>query len=63
VWLVALLLLSIAFIVFATAKLQLHPFLALLISAFGFGIASGMSLAQGCSVLSMRGGMRVRYRS
>jgi GntP family gluconate:H+ symporter len=45
VWLVALLLLSIAFIVFATAKLQLHPFLALLISAFGFGIASGMPLA------------------
>jgi GntP family gluconate:H+ symporter len=44
VWLVALLLLSIAFIVFATAKLQLHPFLALLISAFGFGIASGMPL-------------------
>jgi len=43
--LVLLLLLSIAFIIFATAKLNLHPFLALLITAFGFGIASGMPLA------------------
>ena len=43
--LVLLLLLSIAFIIFATAKLNLHPFLALLLTAFGFGIASGMPLA------------------
>ena len=43
--LVILLLLSIAFIVFATARLNLHPFLALLITAFGFGIAAGMPLA------------------
>lgn len=43
--LVLLLLLSIAFIVFATARLNLHPFLALLITAFGFGILSGMPLA------------------
>ncbi|WP_207462670.1 GntP family permease [Azospirillum sp. SYSU D00513] len=44
-FLVILLLLSIAFIVLATARLNLHPFLALLITAFGFGIASGMPLA------------------
>jgi H+/gluconate symporter-like permease len=44
--LVLLLLLSIAFIVFATAYLKLHPFLALLLTAFAFGIASGMPLAQ-----------------
>jgi GntP family gluconate:H+ symporter len=43
--LVLLLLLSIAFIVFATAYLKLHPFLALLLTAFAFGIASGMPLA------------------
>lgn len=43
--LVLLLLLSIAFIVFATAYLKLHPFLALLVTAFGFGILSGMPLA------------------
>lgn len=44
-FLVILLLLSIAFIIFATARLQMHPFLALLITAFAFGILSGMPLA------------------
>lgn len=43
--LVFLLLVSIGFIILATAKLNLHPFLALLITAFGFGIAAGMPLA------------------
>jgi gluconate:H+ symporter, GntP family len=43
--LLLLLLLSIAFIVFTTAYLKLHPFLALLLTAFGFGILSGMPLA------------------
>ncbi len=45
-WLVALLLLSIAFIVLATTKLKMHPFLALLMTAFGFGILSGMPLKE-----------------
>ena len=44
-FLFALLALAIVFIVFATARLKLHPFLALLIAAFGFGILSGMPLA------------------
>lgn len=44
-WLVVLLGCSILFIVVATAQLKLHPFLALLITAFGFGILSGMPLA------------------
>lgn len=43
--LLILLVVAIAFIIFATARLKLHPFLALLIAAFGFGIASGMPLA------------------
>lgn len=38
--------LSVLFIVIATAKLKLHPFLALLIAAFGFGILAGMPLAE-----------------
>ncbi|WP_205574634.1 GntP family permease [Indioceanicola profundi] len=42
--LILLLLASIAFIVFATARLKLHPFLALLITAFAFGLLSGMPL-------------------
>ena len=45
-WLITLLVLSIVFIVLATSKLKLHPFLALLLTAFGFGILSGMPLKQ-----------------
>jgi len=36
--------LSIVFIVLATAKIKLHPFLTLLIAAFGFGILARMPL-------------------
>ncbi len=39
-WLLFLLLVAVVFIVIATAKLNLHPFLALLIAAFGYGILS-----------------------
>ena len=42
--LLILLLLSIVFIVWASVKLKLHPFLALLIAALGFGLFSGMPL-------------------
>jgi len=45
-WMFLLLALSVLFIVIATAKLKLHPFLALLIAAFGFGILAGMPLAE-----------------
>jgi len=45
-WLVILLILSVVFIIVATTKLKLHPFLALLVSAFGYGVFCGrMSLA------------------
>ncbi|MBI2239747.1 MAG: GntP family permease [Magnetospirillum gryphiswaldense] len=43
-WLLFLLVLAIAFIIFATARLKMHAFLALLLTAFGFGILSGMPL-------------------
>jgi GntP family gluconate:H+ symporter len=46
-WLLILLLLSVVFIIIATTRLKLHPFLALLIAAFGYGILCGkMSLEQ-----------------
>ncbi len=45
-WLLVLLVFSIVFIVLATTRLKLHPFLALLITAFGFGILSGMPLPE-----------------
>ena len=44
-WLLVLLGLSIVFIIVTTTRLKLHPFLALLLAAFGYGILSGkMSL-------------------
>jgi len=52
--LLVLLVVSILFIVIATVKLKLHPFLALLVAAFGFGILSGMPLKD--VVKSVNGG-------
>lgn len=43
-WLITLLLLSVLFIVLSTTQLKLHPFVALLLAAFGFGLLSGMPL-------------------
>ncbi len=40
-WLMILLLLTIVFIIVATTRLKLHPFLALLIAAFGYGLLCG----------------------
>ncbi|MGE5294361.1 MAG: GntP family permease [Solirubrobacterales bacterium] len=45
-WLLILLGLAIVFIVVSTTRFKLHPFLALLLAAFAYGVASGkMSLA------------------
>jgi len=46
IWLIILLVLSVIFIIFATARLTLHPFLVLLFTAVLFGIFSGMSLTE-----------------
>ncbi len=45
-WPLALLALAIAFIVAATARWQLHPFLALLTAALGYGLLSGLPPAE-----------------
>jgi GntP family gluconate:H+ symporter len=45
VYLVLLLVVAIAAIIVATAKYKMHPFLALILTAFGFGILAGMPLA------------------
>lgn len=37
--------LSLFILIFATVKLKLHPFFALLAAGFSFGIISGMPLA------------------
>ena len=39
---ILLLLLAIVFIVLATTKLKMHPFLALILAALGYGMISGM---------------------
>ncbi|AXX93015.1 gluconate transporter [Malaciobacter molluscorum LMG 25693] len=44
--LVYILLIAIAFIVFATSKLKLHPFIALLIAAYGIAVSVGMGYTQ-----------------
>lgn len=42
---IAVLILAIAFIVLSTAKFKLHPFLALILAAIGYGLFSGMPLS------------------
>jgi len=42
--LLILLLLAVAFIIYSTTRLQLHPFLALLLAALLYGLLSGMDL-------------------
>lgn len=44
--LLVVLVLSILFIVLSSTKIKLHPFLALLLAAIGFGIFTGMPLSQ-----------------
>jgi GntP family gluconate:H+ symporter len=61
-WLVILLGLSIVFIVLTTARLKLHPFLALLLAAFGYGILSGrMSLADVVAAVNTGFGGTIGY--
>jgi GntP family gluconate:H+ symporter len=52
--LVVLLLVSILFIVISTTKFKLHPFIALLLAAIGFGLFSGMPLPE--IIKSVNGG-------
>jgi gluconate:H+ symporter, GntP family len=40
--LLVLLLLAILFIVFATARLKIHPFLVLIVTAYGLGLSAGL---------------------
>ena len=40
-WLILLLIISVAFIILTTSRFKWHPILSLLVAAFGFGILSG----------------------
>jgi GntP family gluconate:H+ symporter len=61
-WLIFLLFLSIAFIIITTSILKWHPFLALLVAAFGFGIGSGtMTLADVVAAVNSGFGNTIGY--
>ena len=42
--LIVLIVIGVLFIVFATAKLKLHPFISLIVASFGVGIGAGLPL-------------------
>ncbi|MDC3414380.1 GntP family permease [Aquibacillus sp. 3ASR75-11] len=44
--LIFVILLGVLFVIFATAKLKLHPFLSLLFAAFAIGIVAGLPLSE-----------------
>ena len=44
--LIVLLILAVAFVVVSTTKFKLHPFLALIFAAIGFGLLSGMPFSE-----------------
>jgi gluconate:H+ symporter, GntP family len=52
IWLLVLLVLSVVFIVASTIKLKLHPFLALLFAALGFGLLARMPPADVITAVS-----------
>ncbi len=61
-WLILLLLLSIAFIIISTSVLKWHPFLSLILVAFGFGILSGkMSLTEVADAVNNGFGSTIGY--
>ncbi len=60
-FLFAALAIGIAFIVVATTKFKLHPFLALLVTAYGMGLCGGLSPAQTSAALTGGFGKTIGY--
>lgn len=61
-WLILLLLLAILFIIISTSVLKWHPFLSLILAAFGFGIFSGtMTLDEVVSAVNNGFGTTIGY--
>ncbi|MBN1803676.1 MAG: GntP family permease [Sedimentisphaerales bacterium] len=61
-WLLILLLLAIIFIIVSTTRLKLHPFFALLFSAFAYGIFCGrMSLEEVIESVNIGFGLTISY--
>lgn len=60
-YLFAALLVGIAFIVVATTRFKLHPFIALIVTAYGMGYAGGLSPAQTIAALTGGFGKTIGY--
>lgn len=61
-WLIFLLIISVVFIVVATSRFKLHPFIVLLIAGFGYGIGCGkMTLAEVVSSINAGFGGTIGY--
>jgi len=60
-YLILLLFLAVAFIIYGTAKLKLHAFLVLLVTAIGLGLAAGLPLADVISAVTDGFGSTVGY--
>ena len=61
-WLIILLLLSVSFIIVSTSVLKWHPFLSLILVAFGFGVLSGkMTLTEVVDAVNTGFGNTIGY--
>lgn len=60
-YLILLLFLAVAFIIYGTAKLKLHAFLVLLVTAIGLGLTAGLPLADVISAVTDGFGSTVGY--
>lgn len=60
-YLILLLILAVAFIIYGTAKLKLHAFLVLLVTAVGLGLAAGLPLQDVISGVTEGFGQTVGY--
>lgn len=59
--LIGLLFLAILFIIYGTAYLELHPFLVLLVAAYGFGVLAGLPALDTVEALTRGFGETLRY--
>lgn len=59
--LVLLLVLAVVFIIFGTARIKMHPFLVLLVTAYGFGLLAGLPAAETIQAITSGFGGTIGY--
>ena len=60
-YLLLLLLLAVAFIIYATASIKLHPFLVLLLAAYGLGLLAGLPMEETVQAIGEGFGQTLGY--